>query len=192
MLQHLCLTSYSSTVLSIASSNYNFNVIEPKVAPAVRRSHNLTAAPANSDVTKLDIIMVHTSILRSLRLTDISRTVLERLELASIYLHTPEPEELEIRKDRLGIEWIDPGSKLDTRVRDMRHERAGAKLLLRTYLLRRKPAITYLTVDNERSDTVDELGAWTSPSMRGISTQVAHDNTAQIDSKSSIRHEIRQ
>ncbi|KZT19215.1 hypothetical protein NEOLEDRAFT_1142395 [Neolentinus lepideus HHB14362 ss-1] len=191
MLQHLCLTSYSSTVLSIASSNYNFNVIEPKVAPAVRRPHNLTAAPANSDVTKLDIIMVPTSILRSLRLTDISRTVLERLESASIYLHTPEPEELEIRRDRLGIKWIDPGSKLDTRVRDMRHERAGAKLLLRTYLLHRNPAITYLTVDNERSDTVDEW-CLDFTVYAGISTQVAHDNVGQIDSKPSIRHGIRQ
>ncbi|KZT19185.1 hypothetical protein NEOLEDRAFT_985977 [Neolentinus lepideus HHB14362 ss-1] len=119
----------------------------------------LASADSTSDVTKLDMIMDHAARLRSLRLTDISRAVWERLEWATIYSQTPNLEELEVRRESLGIEHTDVLSRRFISDKFLRLWFSGFHYDdLRSLLLPSLPQLTSLTLVNvESSPTISQV-----------------------------------
>ncbi|KZT19199.1 hypothetical protein NEOLEDRAFT_1142373 [Neolentinus lepideus HHB14362 ss-1] len=119
----------------------------------------LASADASSDVTKLDMIMVHAFRLRSLRLMEISRAVWERLESATTYGQTPQLEELEIRRDGLGTERTDALSRRFMSDKFRRLWFSGFHYDdLRPLLLPSLPQLTSLTLVNvEWSPTISQV-----------------------------------
>ncbi|KZT18364.1 hypothetical protein NEOLEDRAFT_1143484 [Neolentinus lepideus HHB14362 ss-1] len=119
----------------------------------------LASADDTSDVTKLDMIMVHAFRLRSLRLTEISCAVWERLESATTYGQTSQLEELEIRRDGLRTERTDVLSRRFSSDKFRRLWFSGFHYDdLKPLLLPSLPQLTSLTLVNvEWSPTISQV-----------------------------------